>query len=166
MPAYEYVHVAGFGETSLVGNVYFTAYLEWQGQCREQFLAQHAREVLEPLSRRELGFFTKSCTCEWRGDWGFEGLDRVLVRMNLRAFRGGRMSLEFTYARAERPDVLLATGTQEVHCKARRNGEWVPAPFPPALLRALLDFADTDELREALREALDFQGDPRKGSET
>ncbi len=169
MPAYEYFHVAGFGETSLVGNVYFSAYLEWQGECREHFLAEHAREVLGPLSRREVAFFTKSCTCEWNGGPGFEGLDRVLVRMRLAGLRGGRMSLEFTYSHAERPDEVVATGTQEVHCKARSNpsaesprspqsdAEWVPRPFPPALLRALLAFADTEELRCDLRDALEFQ---------
>jgi len=161
LPAYEYIHVAGFGETSLVGNVYFSAYLDWQGQCREQFLADHAREVLGPLSRREIAFFTKRCTCDWNGAFGFEGLDRVLVRMRLASIRGGRMSLEFTYASADRPDEIVATGSQEVHCKARSDdadGGWVPRPFPPPLLRALLPFADTEALRRDLREALEFQG--------
>ncbi len=36
-------------ETSLVGNVYFTNYLLWQGHCRERFLMEHAPEVLELL---------------------------------------------------------------------------------------------------------------------
>ena len=160
MPAYEYVHVAGFGETSLVGNVYFAAYLEWQGQCRERFLAEHAREVLGPLSRREIAFFTRNCSCEWKGDAGFDGLDRILIRMNLQKIRGGRMSLGFTYSLHDRPEEIVAAGAQEIHCKARTNGEWVPAPFPAALLRALLEFADTDEVRRGLLEALEFQGTP------
>ena len=156
MPAYEHVHVVGFEETSLVGNVYFTNYLLLQGACRERFLAEHASAVLAPLARREVGFFTHSCACEWRGDWGFEGLDRVLVRMRLARFRGGRMRLEFEYAHERRPTEIVATGSQEVHCKVRRGDEWIPAPFPAPLLRALYAFADTDELRAGLTEALEF----------
>jgi len=157
MPAYEYVHVVGFGETSLVGNVYFSNYVAWQGHCRESFLAEHAREVLGPLSRREMAFLTRSCSCEWNGAWGFEGLDRVLVRMRLAAFRGGRMTLEFTYSAEGKPDEAIARGSQEVDCKVQREGRWVPAPFPPALVRALIPFADTQELERALEDALEFQ---------
>jgi enediyne biosynthesis thioesterase len=156
MPAYEHRHVVGFEETSLVGNVYFTNYLLWQGHCREMFLKERCPEVLGLLERREMAFFTKSCSCDWRGEWGFSGLDEVLVSMRLAKFRGGRMSLEFTYSRAEGPDEVVATGAQEVHCKVRRNGAWVPAPFPAPMVSALMHFADTDELRAALREALEF----------
>ena len=46
MRAYEYRHVVGFEETNLVGNVYFTEHLRWQGRCREMFLKEHAPEVL------------------------------------------------------------------------------------------------------------------------
>ena len=40
---YEYRHVVGFKETNVVGNVYFTNHLEWQGRCREMFLRKRSR---------------------------------------------------------------------------------------------------------------------------
>lgn len=149
--------MVGFEETSLVGNVYFSRYLEWQGICREHFLAQHARDVVDLLMRRELAFFTRSCTCEYVGEWGFTALEEVLVRMWLRRFRGGRMTLEFEYTRATAPAEVIARGTHEVACKKSVNGTWVPAPFPPSMVRALLTYADSDDLRASLAEALDFQ---------
>ena len=45
MRYYEYRHVVTFRETNLVGNVYYTNHLEWQGRCRELFLRDHAPEV-------------------------------------------------------------------------------------------------------------------------
>ena len=158
MPEYEHRHVVGFEETSLVGNVYFTNYLLWQGHCRERFLKDHCPEVLSLLERREVAFFTRSCRCDWRGEWGFSGLDEIVVRMRLARFRGGRMLLAFTYVHAERPAEIVATGEQEVHCKSRRDGTWVPANFPAPLVRALQAFADTPELQAALRESLEYTG--------
>ncbi len=158
MPPYEYRHAVGFAETSLVGNVYFASYIEWQGTCRERFLSEHARDSVERLMRREVAFFTRNCSCEYIGEWGFTALDEVLVRMRLERFRGGRMTLAFEYAHADRPDELVARGTQEVACKALRAGTWVAAPFPASLASALLPFADTDELREHLNDVLAFEG--------
>ena len=156
MPAYEYKHVVGFEETSLAGNVYFTNYLLWQGHCREMFLRDHAPDVLAPLARREIAFFTRRCACEYIGDWGFSALDEVRIDMRLARFRGGRMALEFTYAHSEQPDVPVATGSQEVYCKAARGEQWIAEPFPPPMLKALLAFADREDLRAALEEALAF----------
>jgi enediyne biosynthesis thioesterase len=157
MPAYEYRHAVAFQETSLVGNVYFSHYVLWQGHVREHFLHEPAPAVVELLRRREVAFFTANCSCEYRGDWGFSALDEVLVRMRLVKFRGGRMSLAFEYANAKAPDAIVAVGSQEVHCKARVGEGWVPAPFPAPLVLALKRFADTPELQEALQDALDFQ---------
>lgn len=156
MPAYEFRHVASFGETSLVGNVYFSHYFDWQGRCRESFLREHCPGVLDLLSRRELAFFTRSAHCEFVGDWGFHGLDEILIRMRLARFRGGRMSLEFTYSNAVHPDEVVARGSQEVYCKAQRDGAWYPDPFPVALIQALEKFADTPDLHGALADALEF----------
>ena len=157
MTAYHYRHTVCFQETSLVGNVYFTNYLLWQGHCRELFLREHAPRTVERLSRGELAFLTRSASCDYQGDFGFAALDDVRVDMRLERFRGGRMELGFTYRHAERPDEVVARGRQEIHCKVPREGTWVPAPFPRELVRALLDFADTDELRSALADSLEFQ---------
>lgn len=156
MPAYEYEHVVGFEETSLIGNVYFTNYLLWQGHCREVFLRDHAPEVMQLLTRREVAFFTKSCSCDFGGDFGFSALDRVLVEMRLAKFRGGRMTLDFTYAKLERREEIVATGSQEVYCKGRRGELWAPEPFPVPLVKALQKFAEGDDLQQALRDALEY----------
>ena len=159
MPAYEYKHVVAFEETSLIGNVYFSNYLIWQGHCRERFLHDHAKEIVGRLLGKELAFFTRSCSCEFMGDWGFTALDEVAIHMWLRKFRGGRMTLEFEYLAASGNGTPVARGFQEVACKASTSGGWVPAPFPASLVVALKKFADTPELQAALDDALEFQRD-------
>jgi enediyne core biosynthesis thioesterase len=158
MPAYEFRHVASFGETSLVGNVYFSHYFDWQGRCRESFLRDECPEVMGRLTLREIAFFTRAAHCDFVGDWGFHGLDEVLVRMRLAKFRGGRMSLDFTYSNVKSPDEVVARGSQEVSCKAQRDSTWYPDPFPVPLVKALQRFADTPELHAALEDALEFHG--------
>lgn len=159
MAVYEYEHVVGFEETSLVGNVYFTNYLLWQGHCRELFLRDNAPEVLEMMARREIMFFTHECQCQYLGEWGFAPLDRVLIRMRLAKFRGGRLTLAFDYHNADRADVLVARGQQEIYCKALRAGAWYPEPFPVPLVEALKNYAETDELHRCLNEALDHHAE-------
>src|ERR1051326_8390050 len=61
---YEYRHVVSFQETNLVGNVYYTNHLAWQGRCRELFLRDHAPDVIEQLDG-ELSLATTSCSCEY-----------------------------------------------------------------------------------------------------
>ena len=158
MASFEIRHCVGFEETSLVGNVYFTNYLLWQGHCREFFLQKHAPSVLDELARGELAFLTRSCSCDYLGDRGFEALDEVVIQMTLDEYRGGRMVLDFVYYHAGRPDEIIARGRQEIHCKVKRGATWVPAPFPPDMIRALLSFSSGSELRAALQQALDFQG--------
>lgn len=166
MPAFECHHVVGFGETSLVGNAYFSHYLEWQGMCRERFLFEHAPEVAALLSSKEVAFFTACCSCDYLAPWGFGALDPVLIRMRLERFRGGRMALAFEYLDERYPEHTVARGTQEVHCKSKRGEEWVPTPFPAAMIRALMGFAEGEELRRALQEALDFQHETAKALDT
>src|SRR5687768_16040003 len=64
MREFEMRHVVAFDETNLVGNVYFSHYVRWQGRCRELFLREHAPELLEHLQDR-LALVTVRCSCEY-----------------------------------------------------------------------------------------------------
>jgi enediyne biosynthesis thioesterase len=64
MRAYEYHHIVCFEETNLVGNVYYTNHVLWQGRCREMFLREHAPDIAEELTR-DLRLVTMSCSCEY-----------------------------------------------------------------------------------------------------
>ena len=64
MRSYEYRHIVGFEETNLVGNVYYTNHVRWQGRVREMFLREHAPEILKAF---EEGFAlaTVKVSCEY-----------------------------------------------------------------------------------------------------
>jgi enediyne biosynthesis thioesterase len=135
MRVYEYRHRVLFEDTNLVGNVYFTRYLGWQGRCREGFLWEHAPDVLGELERG-LGLVTTRCSCEYLGE-AFVG-DEVAVRMRLARLTRNLISLEFEYWRVSAgEEVLLARGEQQVACVRRESGRVAPVPVPESLARAL-----------------------------
>jgi hypothetical protein len=52
MPIYEYCHGISLAETSLMGGVYYTNPIGWQGCCCwELFLAEQMPSVLSQLSQ-------------------------------------------------------------------------------------------------------------------
>jgi enediyne biosynthesis thioesterase len=133
--AYEYRHIVAFEETNLVGNVYYVNHLRWQGRCRELFLRDHAPDILDAL-RRDLVLATTHVSCDYLAE--LSAFDVVLVRMRLAAVSQGRMTLSFEYWRAagEREE-LVARGSQQVACLARKDGGMAPIPLPESLRRAL-----------------------------
>src|ERR1700675_4195534 len=62
--AFSYRHVVTFEETNMVGNVYFTQHIAWQGRCRELFLKEHAPSILDELAR-DLRLVTLRVSCEY-----------------------------------------------------------------------------------------------------
>ena len=139
MRAYRYRHVVPFDETNLVGNVYFAHYLHWQGHCREHFLADHAPAVLGELENG-LALVTVSCSAEYYAE--SVALDRIEVRMTLRALAGNRIAMDFDYLRArEAGDDLLARGAQTVACMRRGRSGLEPAAIPDELRLALARFS-------------------------
>ena len=135
MREYELSHVVGFDETNVVGNVYFTHHLRWQGRCREMFLREHAPELVEQL-QDGLALVTVRCSCEYVSE--LAAFDEIVVRMRLGAFAQSRMTLRFDYykrdAGAER---LFARGEQEVACMRRQGSRLVPAVWPATLAAAV-----------------------------
>src|ERR1035441_4101816 len=96
MRFYEYRHIGSFQETNLVGNVYFTNHLVWQGRCREMFLRDHAPDVIGQLSGG-LALATVSCSCEYFAE--LMAFDEVIVRMRLAELVQNRMRMAFEYWR-------------------------------------------------------------------
>jgi enediyne core biosynthesis thioesterase len=140
MRFYEYRHVVGFEETNLVGNVYYTHHLSWQGRCREFFLREHAPEVMEELSRG-LSLATISCSCEYYAE--LTAFDEVIVRMRLAEFVQNRIRLDFEYWRSkDGREELVARGQQQIACMRREGEKLVPAPVPPSLREALAAYAE------------------------
>ncbi|MFG3503961.1 acyl-CoA thioesterase [Streptomyces sp. NPDC047821] len=134
-PTYAYEHLVTLEETNLVGNVYFTNYLRWQGHCRERFLAERAPGVLRAL-RGELALVTVDCHCAYFSE--LYAMDRVGIRMSLTASGDHRVSMGFDYYRTNAPvPQLVARGGQTVACMRRTGQDLRPVPVP-------------DELREAL----------------
>ncbi|HSH16366.1 MAG TPA: acyl-CoA thioesterase, partial [Verrucomicrobiae bacterium] len=106
--AYEYRHVVGFEETNLVGNVYYTNHLKWQGRAREMFLRDHAPEVLKELSQG-LALATLRCACDYFTE--LSAFDEVLVRMRLGEIAQNRVTMLFEYWRQNKDgEELVARG--------------------------------------------------------
>jgi len=131
MRSYEYRHVVGFQETNLVGNVYFTNHLAWQGRCRELFLREHAPEVLGEMGKG-LSLATVSCSCEYFAELAV--FEEVVVRMRLAELLQNRMRLAFEFWRGEE---LVARGEQQIACMKREGEKLLPAPVPASLRAAL-----------------------------
>jgi enediyne biosynthesis thioesterase len=133
---YEYRHIVTFQETNLVGNVYYTNHLAWQGRCRELFLREHAPEVVEELGKG-LCLATVSCACEYFAE--LTAFDEVAVRMRLVEQVQNRMRLAFEYWRGKE---LVARGEQQIACMKRDGKNFAPAPVPKSLQAALAQYAE------------------------
>jgi enediyne core biosynthesis thioesterase len=136
MRFYEYRHVITFQETNLVGNVYFTNHLAWQGRCREMFLRERAPEVIGELSRG-LSLATVSCACEYFAE--LTAFEEIVVRMRLSELVQNRVRLAFEYWRGEE---LVARGEQQIACMKRDGKKLSPTPVPQSLRLALEPYAD------------------------
>ncbi|SDH76349.1 enediyne biosynthesis thioesterase [Sinosporangium album] len=140
MKTYNYRHLVTFEETNLVGNVYFTNYLRWQGHCRERFLADRAPGTLRSL-RDGLALVTVNCRCDYFAE--LFALDQVELRMSLGGVEGNRVRMLFDYYRlpsqaSSRTPELVARGEQTVACMARTaDGDTTHADVPGEFARAL-----------------------------
>ena len=135
MRAYEYRHVVSFEETSLMGSVYYTHHLRWQGRCREMFLREHAPGVLDAL-RDGLQLVTLRCSCEYHAE--VLAADVICVRMSLAAQEHNRLTLHFEYVReGDGGEERVARGEQEIGCMRKVDGKLHPEPVPEALREAL-----------------------------
>ena len=143
--AYEYRHIVGLAETNLVGNVYYTNYIAWQGRCREMFLRDHAPDVIDAL-QQGLALVTVRVACEYLDE--LSAFDEVILRMRLRTLVQNRITMTFEYWRinGEREE-LVARGEQQVACMRRKGERTYPSPLPSSLKEALHDYATSQAPR-------------------
>ncbi|MDY6785173.1 MAG: acyl-CoA thioesterase [Cyanobacteriota bacterium] len=135
MKFYEYNHIVSFEETNLVGNVYYTNYVRWQGRCREMFLHDNAPGILAELSHN-LALATVKVSCEYFSE--LYAFDRVTIRMSLDMIAQNRIGMQFEYWRkAEGTEELVAKGEQQTACLRRDGEKLVPTPIPRELQEAL-----------------------------
>jgi enediyne biosynthesis thioesterase len=138
MRAYEYHHTVSFEETNLIGNVYFTNHLLWQGRCREMFLRDYARDLVPELSR---GFclITTMCSCQFLSE--LHVFDEITVRMTLGDLTQCGITLLFECLRStDRAPEVVARGDQRIVCMRRQADGLVPVPVPGVLRNALREF--------------------------
>ena len=136
MTGFRYRHRVSFADTNVVGNVYFTRYLDWQGRCRELFLAENAPEVARDVAGGRLLLVTVACAMDY-----FEecfAFDDVVIEMTPGEIAGNRIGMRFDY---RREDVVVARGSQTVACMTRGDGGVQPVPVPEALAAAAKGFA-------------------------
>jgi enediyne biosynthesis thioesterase len=137
--AYEYRHIVGFEETNLVGNVYYTNHLSWQGRVREMFLREYAPDVLGELSRG-LALATLKCSCEYLAE--LYPFDEVIIRMRLGELTQNRITMLYEYWRCNGDqEELVAKGEQQVACLRREGEKLLPTPVPKSLREALKAYA-------------------------
>jgi enediyne biosynthesis thioesterase len=136
MRNYEYRHRVCLEETNVVGNVYYTNYVRWQGRCREMFLHDHVPELVHELGRG-FSMATTRVSCSYY--YELSAFDEVVVRMTGGAMTPSRLTMVFRYYRVlpDGQETLVAEGEQEVVCTERQGGGIQPIPLPASLRDAV-----------------------------
>lgn len=135
---FNHQHTVTLEETNLVGNVYFTNYLRWQGHCRERFLIEHAPGVLRAL-RTDLALVTVSCQCDYFDE--LYAADTVEVRMALGGIEANQVRMAFDYYRQQDSVArLVARGSQTIACLRREGEGMAPVDVPDELRAALVPY--------------------------
>jgi YbgC/YbaW family acyl-CoA thioester hydrolase len=138
---YHYSHVVGFEETNVVGNVYYTNYLLWQGRCREAFLREKAPEILQ-LMKMGHHLATTRCSCEYFTE--LKAFDEIDVHMRLKCLQREYIELGFEYWRTTGGQKqLVARGQQQIACILPNGTRAVPdilrTALEPYATKPLLD---------------------------
>src|SRR5262249_18775186 len=146
MSYYEYRHRVGFEETNVIGNVYFTHYLRWQGRCREMFLSEHTPELMAEIGHG-LALATTRVSCSYYRE--LAALDQVSIRMSAGAMSPSRLTMVFQYflLGTKGEEVMVAEGEQEIACMHRVGARMEPVPLPQSLCDAVRIYMNPVEKR-------------------
>jgi enediyne biosynthesis thioesterase len=128
---FEYFHTVTFEETNVVGNVYFSNYVKWQGTCREHFLLEKTPQVIQDMENG-LALVTLGCSCNYVGE--LRAFDKVLIAMYLISISQNKLKLKFEYFRDEN---IVAQGTHEIGFFTRKEERLYPTHIPEYIIAEL-----------------------------
>lgn len=139
MKKFEYTHIVGFEDTNLVGNVYFSNFLKWQGRCREFFLKENCPEILGLINSNDLALITIHCSCDYIGE--LKAFDEVRIAMRLIEVKSNRVKIGFEYFRiVNASELLVATGVHEIGCFKRKGDGLEVIPVPASMIDSLEEY--------------------------
>lgn len=133
-PAFRWHHIVPFVETNVVGNVYFSHHVAWQGYTREMFLREHAPTVIDELAG-DLRLVTLRTACEYFQELAV--FDEIEIAMRLESLDRNRINLVFEYHRLSPHPGLVAEGGQSLVCMRLGTNGLVPTEPPTELAAAL-----------------------------
>jgi enediyne core biosynthesis thioesterase len=147
MRSYEYRHRVCFEETNIVGNVYYTNYIRWQGRCREMFLHDHVPQLIHELDHG-FAMATTRVSCSYYEELSV--FDEVVIRMSAGNMTPSRLTMVFRYYRVlpNGEENLVAEGEQEVVCVQRHVAGIEPIPLPELLRDAVEQYIEPSDRRE------------------
>ncbi|MEI2369048.1 MULTISPECIES: acyl-CoA thioesterase [Niallia] len=137
MKNYSYQHTVSFEETNLVGNVYYTNYVKWQGICREFFLKDKAPDIID-LLQRGLYLVTTKVSCQYLSE--LFAFDRVEIKMFSGGTKLNKVKMLFEYWKVSEdstPLELVCRGEQEIACLYKEDGQLKVIEVPDSLKKAL-----------------------------
>ncbi|MCW5691803.1 MAG: acyl-CoA thioesterase [Pseudolabrys sp.] len=137
-PAFVWPHTVAFGETNVMGNVYFARHFDWHGTCREMFLKAHCPDILDEIAR-DLRLVTLNARAEFLAE--LFAFDEIELRMRLGFLQQHRIGLRFdVMKKGDGGWSPAASGAQDIACMRLRGGALEPTAIPDGLVKALIPF--------------------------
>lgn len=125
-------HHVTVGDTCVMGMVYFSRFVEWQGECRERWLFRVIPNAMKVING-DLLVMTHSCSCQYIG--GVYAGDVISIRMVVPWVRLEFLRAVFSYYRVTGDsEELVATGEQTWVCVHRQGDVVNPGPWPEEII--------------------------------
>lgn len=132
---YEHSFVTTFEETNVVGNIYFANFVVWQGKCREMFMHEYCRDVIEEINEG-LKLITLDVSCQYIDQ--LYAFDEVVMHMNVEVAGAHRMMMNFKYyAQKDGERRLVCIGSQGAAAMKIIDGKLCQVSFPESMLDAI-----------------------------
>ena len=130
---YRMEHLVTFGDTNVVGNVYFANYFLWQGECRERLLAEQYPQFVKDLQAGN-GMITEFANMKYYVEATI--FEVVVIAMSITEVSRTRFVFHFDFIRKS-DEIKLCEGDQAV---VWVNAAQRPSFMPDALYEAITKY--------------------------